>query len=256
MKQLLLVLFVAPFMAYSQYNVAYSVTVTRLRAFADDCDGGAPFCLNAPQDPVFNVWSLDGEANENHNCWIYNDDGDAEYGLWIDIQNLEIANETGVNTSFISFDMSGFESDAVGAPGCSSGVGDDATYDRQFVQQFDLSTIPELTPYVDQISLNDVYIAEVEIIWENLNAGLFNLESKVEFTMAPNPSEGTFNITLSENETQGFEVTVLDIAGREVYASESNGTAMQIDLTNQEAGMYFVHVNADGKTATRTLMLK
>src|SRR3989338_8231859 len=122
MKHVLLPLTFLPLLASAQYNVAYTVTVTKLKALADDCDGGAPFCLNAPQDPVFNMWTNDGQANENTNCWIFEEDPEIEYGLWKDIQNLEIANESGVNTSYISFDMSVFESDAIGSPGCTSGI--------------------------------------------------------------------------------------------------------------------------------------
>ena len=210
MKRLLLFLFVLPTFAFSQYNVAYTVTVKRLMALADDCDGGAPFCLNAPQDPIFNIWTTDAEANINTNCWIFEDDDAAGYGQWIDIQNLEIANETGVNTNYINFDMSGFETDALFAASCTSSFGDDADYPQQFVQQYDLSTIPDGIPYTDEIDLAGVYFAEIE----------------------------------------------MDVTGRTVYSAMSGSNELTIELSNQESGMYFVHINADGKTATRTLILK
>ena len=257
MKQLLLVLLILPSYAFSQYNVAYTVTVKRLKALADECDGAIPIiCPNAPQDPVFNIWTTDDEANTNSNCWIYEDDWDADYGIWIDIANLEIANETGVNTNFISFDMSGFETDALFAATCSSSSGDDADYPQQFVQQYDLSTIPDGIPYTDEIDLAGVYFAEIEIWWTDLNVGLTNIENKVQFTMAPNPSEGAFNITLSEDGLNSFDVTIMDVTGRTVYSAMSGSNELTIELSNQESGMYFVHINADGKTATRTLILK
>ncbi len=256
MKRLLLFLFVLPTFAFSQYNVAYTVTVKRLMALADDCDGGAPFCLNAPQDPIFNIWTTDAEANINTNCWIFEDDNAADYNSWIDIQNLEIANETGVNTNYISFDMSGFETDALFAASCTSSFGDDADYPQQFVQQYDLSTIPDGVPYTDEIDLAGVYFAEIEIWWTDLNVGLTNIENKVQFTMAPNPSEGAFNITLSEDGLNSFDVTIMDVTGRTVYSAMSGSNELTIELSNQESGMYFVHINADGKTATRTLILK
>lgn len=245
MKQILLFLILVPTFVFSQYNVAYTVTIKRLKANADDCDGGAPFCLNAPQDPVFNIWTSDGEANSNTNCWIFEDDDAAGYGQWIDIQNVEIANETGVNTNYISFDMSGFETDALFAAGCSSSAGDDANYSQQFVQQFDLSTIPQGIPYTDEIDLSGVYFAEIEINWTDLNVGLHNLESRVQFTMAPNPTEGFFNINLSEEGASNFEVSILDISGRTVYSAMSSSNEMTIELSNQESGMYFVNINVD-----------
>ena len=257
MKRLLLILLVLPTFAFTQYNVAYTITVKRLMALADDCDGGgAPFCLNAPQDPVFNIWTSDAEANSNTGCWIFEDDNAAGYGLWIDIQNLEIANETGVNTNFISFDMSGFETDALFSADCTSSSGDDADYAQQFVQQFDFATIPMDVPYTDEIDLAGVYFAEVEIWWTDLNVGLTNLDKKIEFTMAPNPSEGIFNISLSEDGLNSFDVTIMDVTGRVIYSAINGTNEVTINLNNQEAGMYFVHINTDGKTATKTLILK
>lgn len=255
MKHILLPITFLPLFAAAQYNVAYSVTVTKLMALADDCDGGAPFCLNAPQDPIFNIWTNDGQANENTNCWIFEDDVEIEYGLWKDIQNLEIANETGVNTSYISFDMAGFETDAITAANCSSGLTDDAVYDRQFVEQFDLSTIPAESTYVDTIDLDGVYFALVEIYWEDLNAGLFDLSNGLLFKMGPNPSKGSFDISLTEGTIQEFDVSITDLAGRVVYQSSELGGVAHVDLSEQERGMYLVSLSAGGKTSTRSLIL-
>lgn len=85
MKKTLLILMLSPFMLLSQ--VDYTVDILRLKAKADDCDGGLPLCLNAPQDPVFNIWTVDAGANENTYCWIFEDDNAASYNTWIDIQN-------------------------------------------------------------------------------------------------------------------------------------------------------------------------
>ncbi len=255
MKKSLLLLCMLPAISFGQYNVAYTVTITELMARADDCDGGAPFCINAPQDPVFNIWTLDGESNEHTSCWIYEDDNEAAYGAWKDIQDLEIANETGVNTGYITFEMSGFESDNL-SPGCSSALGDDAINDRQQVEQFDLSTIPQQTVFTDEINLNDTYYAKIEIYWEDLNAGLFNLENTAQFTMAPNPSEGVVTITLSENTVHSFDVEVLDLSGRIVRSAAAQSNAIAVDLSNELSGVYFVRVLADGKTGTRKLTLK
>lgn len=256
MRRILLPFFLFPLTLMAQYNVAYTVTVTKLRAVADDCDGGAPFCLNAPQDPVYNVWSNDGQANENTSCWIFNDDPLAEYGLWTDIQNLELANETGVNTAYISFDMAGFESDAVGTPGCSSGLSDDQVYDRQFVEQFDLATIPPESTYVDTINLANIYFAIIEIYWQDLNAGLFELDNNLSFQMGPNPSSGNFEIKLTKGDIQEFEIEISDVAGRVVYQATAHDNTAKVDLSNQQNGLFFVRVSSEGKSSTKSLIIK
>ena len=254
MKHLLLVLFAIPLYTFSQ--VSYTVTVTKLKALADDCDGGVPIvCPNAPQDPVFNVWSNDAEANENTYCWKFNNDDDQEYGLWNDIQNVEIANEVNVITSYITFDMEGFESDALTAPTCSSALGDDEIIDREFVHLYDLSTIPQSTPFVDVLSLGGIYFMEIEVSWEDLAAGIQKIQNELSLVIAPNPSNGNFRIKLSDQSLNEFKITIVDIAGRVVYSDLINSNESLIDISTQDAGAYFVYVEAGGSTTTKTLIL-
>lgn len=255
MRLLLLFLLVLPLVSNAQYNIAYTVTVKRLKALADNCDGGAPFCLNAPQDPVFNMWTTDGGGNENTYCWIFEDDNDAGYGIWKDIQNLEIANETGVNTNYINIDMSGFESDNL-SPGCSDAIGDDAVYQRQLVQQFDLSAIPQGQVYSTTVDLDGVYYAEIDIYWEDLNAGLTILDDNTSFKLAPNPSNGQFNITFEGNEITAFNVAVLDLAGRAVYTEQVQGSSAQIDLMDENPGVYFVRIDVEGISRVQRIVIK
>lgn len=253
MKRILLFAGLISFSSFGQID--YTIDVLRLKAKADACDGGAPFCLSAPQDPVYNLWTNDQEANENTYCWTFEDDNAADYNLWTDIQNVQIANETNVMTSYLNFEMSGFESDAITSPGCSSGLGDDEVYDRQFVQQIDIATIPESTPTIYVLDLAGIYFAEIEIMWIDLTAGLTDLEKSLMFNIAPNPSNGQFKLRFAKNEISVANVEVKDMAGRVVFSNELNVQQESIDLTGQQAGMYFVTVNVDGYSAVETLVL-
>lgn len=258
MKKLLLLLLATPLVSWSQYNIEYSVTVKRLKALADNCDGGAPFCLNAPQDPIYNIWVTDGAGNESTNCWIFEDDNAAEYGIWTDIQNLEIAFESGVNTSYINVDMSGFETDNI-SPGCSpAGIGgDDMIYSRQLVQQFDLfGGIPQNTNYAVTVDLDGVYFAELDIFWTDLNAGVSALDQDIDFKLAPNPTAGEFTVSFDASKVSSFDVSVIDLTGREVYSNEVLGNVHQVDLTGEQSGVYFVNVNIDGAKAVERLIIK
>lgn len=256
MKRLLTAAFILPIMAFGQYNVAYTVTVKKLMAKADPCDGGTPpFCLAAPQDPVFNIWSYDGEGQENTYCWVFENDPQIEYNMWKDIQDVEIANETNTNTGFISFDMAGFESDIPTTPNCNADPGDDQIIDRTFVAQFDLQTIPAESTYIDTINLQGIYYAQIEIWWEDLNAGLEELIDQLAVTMAPNPSNGSFSVQMKDETIQQFEINITDISGRKVYAEQVNNNNTTVNLEGQEEGMYFVNISADGKSTTKTMVL-
>lgn len=255
MKKLLLCLAMTPMLSFAQYNVAYTVTILRLKANADDCDGGAPFCINAPQDPVFNIWTNDGGGNINTNCWTYDDDNAAAYGLWIDIQNLELANETGVNTSYINVEMSGHESDNIGSPSCSPDSGDDAVISQTLAQQFILSAIPENTPYITTVDIQSTYFAEIKIVWDDLTTGVIDLESDMAFRVSPNPSNGIFTVELSGNGFEAFDLKVIDISGREVYSDRVNGQSTNVEL-HEQPGVYFVEARVGNEIGRRKIIVK
>jgi hypothetical protein len=253
MKTLLSFGALLPLLSLAQ--VSYDVTVTRLRALADDCDGGAiTFCANAPQDPVFNLWVNDAEANEETYCWIFEDDNDAEYNLWKDIQDVQIASQSNVSTSFLTFDMSGFESDNLN-PGCSSGVGDDAVIDREFVQQIDLNTLTEGgVDNVVVLSLQDVYFAEVIIQWTDLTASTHELPAP-SLSIAPNPNSGSF--TLATTGIVGLRtISVHDMTGRIIYTQEVIQDVSDIHLGMVEPGNYLIHVTSDYGNTTEKLIVR
>lgn len=235
-------------------QVSYEVTVTRLRAFADDCDGGAiTFCANAPQDPVYNIWVIDQEANEETACWVFEDDNDAAYAVWTDIQDLQIATQANVNTTSLSFDMSGFETDNLN-PNCTSALGDDAVIDREFVQEIVLSTLTEGVVNTVIIDLQDTYYAELEIIWNDLTASHDELAAPA-LTLAPNPTSGSFTIATT-GVTGERTIEIRDMSGRIIQSVVNSQDVTEIYLDNVEAGNYLVYVHSENGTAIEKLIVK
>ncbi len=254
MKKLLLLATLISANAFGQID--YTVTVLRLKAKADNCDGGSiTFCSAAPQDPVFHVWTHDGGGNENTYCWIFDNDPLAEYNLWVDIQNLEIANETNVLTSFISVDMGGFESDElIGSMQCDDWNGD-AVVQRTLAQQFDIALIPEGVPYVAQVSVSDTYYAEVEVLWTDPFAGLTANDPSLAFSIAPNPTNGVFHVYSTEDTDQKFNVTVTDMAGRIVQSFNGVTANEPLDISGNLPGSYFVQIQSEGHTKVKNIQL-
>lgn len=252
MKHFLLSLLLITIISSSIAQINYSITVLQLKAKADDCDGGAPFCLNAPQDPIFNIWVSDQGGNESTYCWIFEEDESADYNLWIDIQNAEVANETNVNTSTITIEMSGFETDALFSATCSSDSGDDAIQDRQLAQQFDLSSIPHDTPFTTTVDIADTYYAQVEIHWVDLSANVNELSSNT-FNVFPNPSNGQFTVQsdLGLNTT----LQIIDLSGRTVQTIDNVNSSQQIDLTGIDKGTYHGVLTHDNKRITQKCMI-
>jgi len=70
-------------------------------------------------------------------------------------------------------------------------------------------------------------------------------ESKVY----PNPTTGLFVV-----ETTSTNVVVCDATGRIVYSNQVNGSQIQIDLTNQASGLYFVKLVENGNVVIKKLV--
>ena len=67
----------------------------------------------------------------------------------------------------------------------------------------------------------------------------------------PNP---TTDYIMVESEEVDF-VQVLDICGRELFATEVRGT-VAIDMTEYEAGVYFVRLHSNGSTSVQKVVKK
>ena len=252
MKPITTLAILLPLLSFSQ--VSYDVTVTRLRAYADDCDGGAiTFCANAPQDPVYNIWITDAEANEETYCWVFEDDNDAAYAVWTDIQDVQIGSQSNVNTAYLSFDMSGFETDNLN-PNCTSALGDDAIIEREFVQQIDLSTLTEGVINTVIIDLQDTYYAELEIIWNDLTASTKELAAPA-LTIAPNPSNGSFTIATTGVSGERT-IEVRDVTGRIVHSIVNNHDVTEVTFDNAVSGNYFVYVRSNNGIAVEKLVIR
>lgn len=73
-----------------------------------------------------------------------------------------------------------------------------------------------------------------------------NFSKKVK--VFPNPSFGTFKITLTDYDKA--EIKIFDILGKEVVSSHINSSEAQIDMTNQESGIYFIYIKTEDSNST------
>jgi len=90
----------------------------------------------------------------------------------------------------------------------------------------------------------------------------FNLSSEInsqtnvatpEINVYPNPNNGQFTINL-ENLKGEFNIVVLDILGKEILKKASIDPKIEIDLSQQKSGLYYVVVNNNGKRYRKKVM--
>lgn len=73
------------------------------------------------------------------------------------------------------------------------------------------------------------------------------------FTVYPNPSTGSFNVSLvNANE---FNMTVVDVLGNIVINKTVIGNNATVDLSNKQTGIYFVKVTSDNFVSTKRLVV-
>jgi Secretion system C-terminal sorting domain len=107
-----------------------------------------------------------------------------------------------------------------------------------------LKSVSKRTTYAyDTLALASYYY---EQNFENCSPTISDvneLNQGIDFTLAPNPTTGTFNLSLSEEAVQSSaKVSVYNIQGSEVYNSKITSTSTAVDISNLSKGFYLVKV--------------
>jgi hypothetical protein len=70
----------------------------------------------------------------------------------------------------------------------------------------------------------------------------------------PNPSNGVF--TVQTGSVDASSVTIADVTGRVVFESQSTSNQIQVDLTDELPGIYFVNIIRDGIKTVEKVIIK
>lgn len=84
------------------------------------------------------------------------------------------------------------------------------------------------------------FVAEVKSA--DVSASYQETKTESNITLYPNPSDGYVNIGTSSYIEQG-RVTVVDIAGKEIYWNEFSGTTKLLDFSALKSGVYFLRLS-------------
>jgi hypothetical protein len=93
----------------------------------------------------------------------------------------------------------------------------------------------------------------------NVVAGVNYSSNTLEVKLYPNPSEnGNVNINLNLEKASNISISVMDINGRKVSSQDVNlGTGLNtVQLTNLNAGLYFVEIVSDYGVSKSKLIVK
>ncbi len=76
------------------------------------------------------------------------------------------------------------------------------------------------------------------------------------FMIYPNPATSKVTLQMSDSTANTVGVTVTDVLGKTVAKTTLQGTHCYLDVSSLKSGMYFITLNADGKLATKKLVIK
>jgi hypothetical protein len=90
--------------------------------------------------------------------------------------------------------------------------------------------------------------------------GIGEFLNNLSITLAPNPNDGSFALSVSATIEQVIDIRVFNITGRVVFEETSVSTnascSVDTDLTNQPEGMYFVHILTDGNRYAEKVVIR
>jgi hypothetical protein len=84
-------------------------------------------------------------------------------------------------------------------------------------------------------------------------SGINNIKQS-QFNLYPNPTDGVFVIELEENSK--YEVTVIDILGKTVFSTNTNGMNTSIDLSSFDKGIYSVELKDENEIYTEKIIVE
>jgi uncharacterized repeat protein (TIGR03803 family) len=89
-------------------------------------------------------------------------------------------------------------------------------------------------------------------VFVNACLGIAEIENNTRVTVYPNPSTGNFVVTTTESVDK---VSVTDVLGNELLSVNSNGTTININLSAQPSGVYFIKVSSNGIQTTKRIII-
>ena len=112
----------------------------------------------------------------------------------------------------------------------------------------------ELTDYTPNAEINYYRLAETDLSNNSTVYKILMIKSEVnptEFSVAPNPSEGEFEISVPSNKNGNAEISVTDLSGKKVIvqfsAIEKGNNKIKLNASELDAGLYILEANINGK---------
>jgi len=207
-----------------------------------------PMALNTSfTDIMSGTFTIFDEPNDAEGQTWVSADGTGTLILANDVLHTEVLRIHTVDTMYAEVILS-----ILPIPTSVTIVRETFDYVKPSVSNFPLfthATLKVLNPIIGEIKVSVVLSTENPTEFVNIN----NTELS-DVRIYPNPSNGHF--TVLTGNVDASTITVLDLTGRIVYEANTAGNQVQIDLTQELPGIYFVNIVRNGITTVEKVIIK
>ena len=187
--------------------------------------------------------SISTASNVNYNCAVeLINSGLTSSGIFTVTSNTEVK----ISTDFDVVNGANFN--AYIAPAICNGVSN--IYAARGSNQSTSIVDSNIQQEIVKVEGND----KNSLISKSSNTQLLS-DNSIELKIQPNPSSGTFKITLSTDVQLPSSLIIINALGNEVYKLEKiNSNEINIDITNVPQGLYVVKVNYQDRIISRKII--
>ncbi len=86
--------------------------------------------------------------------------------------------------------------------------------------------------------------------------GLLEVSKDILLEVYPNPTTGIVNIDINTEDMENAELKVIDIVGKVIYSVDNVSNTMNIDLSDNPSGIYFIQIKNDKQNVSKKIFLK
>ncbi len=195
-------------------------------------------------DDMEGTFTLFDEVNSAEGTTWVTADGTGTLLLANDVSHTGVLRIRTIDTLYADIVISGF-------PASVTIVRETFDYVKPGSSSFPLfshATLKVLNPLIGEIKISFVLSSENPQDFVNID----NSELS-EVRVFPNPSNGMFTVDFGAQEAS---VTVIDVTGRVVFESLNALNEVQVDLSAEMAGVYFVNIIRNGITTVEKVIIK
>lgn len=77
-----------------------------------------------------------------------------------------------------------------------------------------------------------------------------------EFTISPNPNNGTFNLSFTNQTGENRDIEIYNQVGKLIYEMTTSENQTKIDLNTIDSGVYFIHVKSNNLQSVERFIVK